>query len=227
MGRRPPISARVAKSRPRQRCPPSTRPGPSGHCPKLPRSLFERSAAARAPPPLLLRASTSPTPPAAVRYRGRRRATIFRSAQRLASADECRPTGRPTSTLELHLRRAASALAKPSSDAAGFSDELQSPSSRRQQSAPALLQSNRHHHEVAADAPSLSGTRATAIDHRMPLPSPPSSAIHTLASSLEVFATDTINKFCGHDYLHPLLPLETPKQEQTVKVVPNNQLHTL
>jgi hypothetical protein len=176
MGRRPPVSARVAKSRPRQRCPSSTRPGPSGRCLKLPRSLSERSTAARAPPPLLLRASMSPTPPAAVRYQGRRRTTIFHSTQRLASADERRPAGQPTSTLELHLRRAASALAKPSSDAVGFSGELQSPSSWRQQAALALLQSNRHHHEVTADAPSLSDTQATAIDRRMPLPSPPSSA---------------------------------------------------
>jgi hypothetical protein len=63
-------------------------------------------------------------PPAAVRYRGRHHATIFRSAQRLTSADECRPAGRPTSTLELHLRHATSALAKLSSDTAGFSGEL-------------------------------------------------------------------------------------------------------
>jgi hypothetical protein len=74
-----------------------------------------------APLPVHLRLCSSAPP--------RHRPTIFRSAQRLVSADERHPAGRPTSALELHLRRAASALAKPSSDAAGFSGELQSPSS--------------------------------------------------------------------------------------------------
>jgi hypothetical protein len=129
MGRRPPVSARAAKSRPRQHCPPSARLGLSGRCPKLPGPLSEHSAAAHTPPPLLLCASPSPTPPTAVRYRGHRRATIFRSVQRLVSADERRPTGRDASTLELHLRRATSALAKLSSDATDFSGELESPPS--------------------------------------------------------------------------------------------------
>jgi hypothetical protein len=131
MGRRPPVSACAAKSRPRQRRPPSTRLGLSGRCPKLSGPLSERSAAARTPPPLLLCASPSLTPPTAVRYRGHRRATIFRSAQRLVSADERRPTGRDASTLELHLHHATSALAKLSSDTVDFSGELQSPPSCR------------------------------------------------------------------------------------------------
>jgi hypothetical protein len=65
-----------------------------------------------------------------------RHATILRSAQRLVSTDERRSTGRAASTLELHLRRAASAPAKPNSNAASFFGELQLPPSRRHSKSP-------------------------------------------------------------------------------------------